>query len=88
MTFGTPAICNDTGDISLVIKNGVNGYMLKSKGTAEIINVLTTILKLSLEEREQMRVNARRTAEKFFDYRNYKETMKLVLNEALERGDK
>lgn len=87
MTFGTPAICNDTGDISLVIENGVNGYMLKSKNVEEITAILTKILKLSLEEREQMRINARRTAEMFFDYRNYKKTMKLVLDEAVGRGN-
>ena len=61
--------------------------MLKSKNVKEITAILTKILKLSLEEREQMRINARRTAEMFFDYRNYKKTMKLVLDEAVGRGN-
>lgn len=44
MTFGTPAICNDTGDISLVLKNRINGYLLKGKSHDEIYEVLIHIL--------------------------------------------
>lgn len=84
MTMGTPAICNDTGDISLVVKNRINGYLLKTKSVEEIADVLRHILTLSIEERENMRMEARKSAEKFFDYRNYQEKMKCVLENAIK----
>lgn len=84
MTFGTPAICNDTGDISLVVKNRINGYLLKTKSVDEIADVLRHILALSIEEREQMRREARKSAEEFFDYHNYQEEMKRVLENAVK----
>lgn len=84
MTFGTPAICNDTGDISLVVKNKVNGYLLKTKSVDEIVDVMRHILTLSAGEREQMRREARKSAEEFFDYRNYREEMQRVLENAVK----
>ena len=85
MTFGTPAICNDTGDISLVLKNGINGYLLKTKSVEEIKKVLEQILLLSMEDRKKMRICARKSAEEFFDYRNYQNAIREVLSAAYER---
>lgn len=84
MTFGTPAICNDTGDISLVVKNRINGYLLKTKSVDEIADALRHILSLSVEEREAMRREARKSAEEFFDYRNYQEEIQKVLENAVK----
>lgn len=83
MTFGTPAICNDTGDISLVVKNRKNGYLLKTKSVDEIADVLRHILSLSIAEREEMRRQAHKSAEEFFDYRNYKGEIQKVLENAV-----
>lgn len=85
MTFGTPAICNDTGDISLVLKNRVNGYLLKGKSHDEIYEVLIHILGLTISEREKMRCEARKSAEEFFHYENYQDEIKKVLYSAIER---
>ena len=87
MTFGTPAICNDTGDISLVVQDRKNGYLLKTKSVEEITETLRHILSLSVEQRVQMRTEARKSAETFFDYHNYREQIQEVLAAAV-RGEK
>ena len=87
MTFGTPAICNDTGDISLVVQDRINGYLLKTKSVEEITETLRHILSLSVEQRVQMRTEARKSAETFFDYHNYREQIQEVLAAAV-RGEK
>ena len=84
MTFGTPVICNDTGDISLVVKNRVNGFLLNTKSTEEITDTLKYIINMSLEERIEMRKRARNSAEDFFDYRNYISEIQNVIENALE----
>lgn len=85
MTFGTPAICNDTGDISLVMNNRINGFLLKTKTTEEIKETLKYILGMTVEEREQMRKEARKSAEQFFDYRNYENEFQKIL-ESVTKG--
>lgn len=85
MTMGTPAICNNTGDISLVVRNGENGFLLESDSIDEIKKMLQRLLTLSLDERIAMRKAARETAEEFFDYRNYKKDIRTVLENAVSR---
>lgn len=83
MTMGTPTICNDTGDIALVMKNGINGFLLKKYDKEEVIKILKIILSMSLKDRENMRINARRTSEEFFDYHNYLSQMKSIIERIL-----
>lgn len=82
MTFGTPAICNDTGDISLVLENGVNGYLVKEYSVDAIEIVLREIACSSVEERQKMRTNSRIAAESFFDFRLYSDQINFVLRNA------
>lgn len=79
MMVGTPVITNNTGDISLYLKYGINGFMLEDKIEEELIKVFSTIIKMSNDENAEMRKNARKTAEYNFDFRVYKEaTIKLI----------
>lgn len=71
MSFGTPAFCNNTGDISLVVRDKENGFLLKTKTVEEISKTLEYLLHMNIEDRERMRKKARLSAELFFDYRNY-----------------
>ena len=71
MSVGTPCITNDTGDISLVLKDGKNGFMVKGNDVEAVKETFERIVKLDKDSYRQMRMMARRDAESFFDYRNY-----------------
>lgn len=86
MTFGTPVICNDTGDISLVVKDKENGFLLNSKSVDEICETLNYLLNMKKEDREKMRRKARLSAERFFDYRNYISDIQKVFENAIGRN--
>lgn len=75
MAVGTPVICNITGDIDLYLNDGKNGFIVKD-GEKDIITILNRIQKMSYEERMNLRLEARRTALEFFDYRSYKKEFK------------
>ena len=73
MSVGTPVITNDTGDIKEIIRNGVNGFVVNDE--TELIDVLQEIVSMDELSRNEMRKEARRAAELFFDYRIYKEAV-------------
>lgn len=76
MSYGTPVICNDTGDIKMYLKDSINGFICDENN---IEKTFDEILNLSLEQYNKLRDNARKTAEECFDYRNYKkEIIKLI----------
>lgn len=83
MSVGTPFIVNDTGDISLYIKDGKNGFI--ANDVSDIVRVFRQILSMSKEEKEEMRLQARRTAEKDFNYAAYSVRFERFLA-AVERG--
>ncbi len=83
MMNGTPVITNDTGDISLYLKNGENGYLLKRPDTQELISVLKCIVQKDDKELAAMRTWARRTAEQSFDYRTHLDEMNAFANRML-----
>ena len=71
MSVGTPCITNDTGDISLVLRDGKNGFMVKGNDVKAVKETFERIVKLDKESYRQMRMIVRSDAESFFDYRNY-----------------
>lgn len=81
MAVGTPVIANETGDIGLYIKNKVNGFLIKENLDKKLIENLQYIIKMNKEDLENMRIEARKTAEKNFDFRNYKEKIQKFLLE-------
>jgi glycosyltransferase involved in cell wall biosynthesis len=76
MIAGTPVITNNTGDIGQYLKNGKEGFLLKSGYPEELKDIFLHILSLSREKLNEMRLNARRMAEESFDYRVYCGEMK------------
>lgn len=84
MAAGTPVIANDTGDIGLYLRSGENGYLLNDISSDEVCNVLKRIIALSAEEKRQMRIKARKTAEEVFDYRQYTDIMLDLIEKAQE----
>lgn len=81
MCVGTPVITNNTGDISLYLKNGINGYLLDNNKISSLINMLYNILKTTVDERSKMRKAARKAAEEFFDFRRYDNKINMLLSE-------
>ena len=71
MAVGTPVITNDTGDVSLYLKDGKNGFLLGNGTEEEIEQAFKKIISFSDEEYEDMRRGAKVTAESAFDYRVY-----------------
>jgi glycosyltransferase involved in cell wall biosynthesis len=71
MMCGTPVICNLSSDLNLYLKDGVNSIIADGHNPQDIAHVLSTILSLSNESEQQLRLNARSTAEEYFDYRKY-----------------
>lgn len=70
MIAGTPVIANATGDVDLYINN-TNGLIV-DYDYMSICTCFSLLKKMSTEEKKKMRQNARKTAEKYFDYRQYK----------------
>lgn len=79
-SVGTPVIANDTGDLSLYINSGNNGFLLNTYDDNEIKSVFEKIITLNEKEYCNLRSNARKTAEESFDYRKYVEEVNLLFD--------
>lgn len=71
MSVGTPCITNDTGDISLVLRDGKNGFLVDGNDTEALKRVFERIVNFDSDSYRQMRMMARMDAQSFFEYRNY-----------------
>lgn len=79
MMAGCPVILNETSDIGNYVKSGYNGFMMNKFSLQELIKILKSIAEVPLDEIEQMKVNARKSALEKFDYREYVGEMKSFL---------
>ena len=68
---GTPVFCNLSSDLGLYLKDGENAVLIHGHDPEDVKNAAQKALLLSPEERQSMRQQARETALKHFDYRNY-----------------
>ena len=71
LASATPVICNYTSDLKMYLNDGENSVIVKDTTIDNCVESLQRAVNLSLEERQEMQFNARKTAEKFFDYRKY-----------------
>ncbi len=81
LAVGTPMFVNCTSDIGYYIKDGKNGILICDMSKEAVCEGLRRILNLTKEERAQLRKNAYKTAERYFDYRQYKGRLKRFLDE-------
>ena len=84
LAAGTPVITNDTGDISLVIKDGINGYLINEPSTQNIIEVLSKCLELTNDEFISMRVEARKSAEECLHFSRYSNQVKRMMEKLID----
>lgn len=71
LSAGTPVITNNTGDISLIIENGKNGFLIDEVSKESLSNVISKLLNLSDRDKELMRAEARKTATIKLDFHSY-----------------
>ncbi|MPT36129.1 MAG: glycosyltransferase family 1 protein [Flavobacterium sp.] len=71
LATATPVMCNITSDLGDYLTDGENALLVKSCSEKEFKNTLEKALALSWEQRNELCLNARKTAEANFDYRNF-----------------
>lgn len=79
MAVGTPVITNNTGDIALYLKNGLNGYLLRDETPESLVSVLMEILQAK-NSYVEMRNNSYITAKESFDLTLFKEKIGCLLD--------
>jgi glycosyltransferase involved in cell wall biosynthesis len=86
LATGTPVICNLTSDLGEYVHDGVEGVVSADHTAREFAHALRRALSLSASARREMRVAARRTAERSFDYRRYSERLSVFLERIRRHG--
>lgn len=71
---GTPLFLNMTSDLGMYLKDGYDCIEVENETPEAIAVALRRALALTPEEKDQMKKNARKTAEDNFDYRLYIES--------------
>lgn len=81
MTAGIPVIANPTSDIGHILKDGVNGYLLKNETldcVESLLNRISTDYNPSIIATHK--ANAKKTGRSVFDYHNYIYSLNLFIN--------
>lgn len=86
LAAGTPVITNNTGDLSDIIINGENGFLLKNNDLQELIGVLEQCGSMLRSEYLQMRKNAHDTAITKLDYVVYKDQLETFVKSIRCKG--
>ena len=85
MSVGTPVITNNTGDISLYLHNGNNGFIANGNSKESLLEIFYKITNMNSDDLMEMRKQARNTAESSFSYEKYKNGLIELIREAEER---
>lgn len=71
MMSGCAMICNLTSDLNLYLENDVNAIIVNDCSREAMRDALVKVAELNHETIDEIKNNARDTAEKYFDYRHY-----------------
>jgi len=74
MASGKLVLATDVGDNGLYIKNGINGFILKSGDIKAYTKLIHEIIKGNYDL-ISLGANARKTADQYFNYKNYSKTL-------------
>ncbi len=81
-----PVITNLTSDLNLYIIDKKNGIICDNYSTSSVVYALKNALNLSDGKIMEMRKCARETANTYFDFRNYNDTLNCFLNRIIING--
>lgn len=79
LMLGTPPLCNYSSDLQCYLKDGVNAIIAKDHSIESIARSIKKAISMEKTSIEKMRREARKTGELFFDYRNYLNCMKKMI---------
>lgn len=68
--MGRPIITTNRPGCGEIVDDGVNGFLVRQKDTADLVMQIEKFLRLSYDEKKQMGINARKKVEREFD-RNF-----------------
>lgn len=75
MARGIVPICNRVGDFYLYLNDGIDSIMFDDSNEAECTDALKRVISMEKDDITQLKLNARKTAEKYFDYRKWIKTI-------------
>lgn len=81
MMSGCAMICNITSDLQMYLKDGENAVIVEECSSEAMSKALVRVANMNNNQLTLIRNNARHTAEICFDYRKYKETIKLFIDD-------
>lgn len=67
ISSGKPMLVSDVSDNSVMVHDGVNGFLFNPTNIDSICNAFSRFLSLTMEERQKMSMESRRIAEELFD---------------------
>ncbi len=81
MSCGTIPFCNFSSDLELYLNDGENAVIIEGHTPQAVKAAAEKALEISAEDRIRMRKAARKTAEGNFDYRQYVDCMKMLVED-------
>lgn len=74
-------LCNLSSDLSNYLSDGVNSVVVNGHTEKDLYDSLIRISEMPRKQIEGMRAAARRDAERYFDYRNYRDAVDHLIHE-------
>lgn len=81
MAHGVAMLCNISSDLGMYLKDGENAVIVDGYDEKAFAQSLERVLSLDREQIDKIKVNARKLAEKEFDYRNWIGTVSELIGE-------
>ena len=73
ISYGLPIVATDVGDISAVVKDGINGYLIEPGNIKAMAEAISNIIIMNKETYGVMSAASRRIAERFSDEKYFRE---------------
>lgn len=64
---GKPVLCSNVADNSIMVKDGINGFLFDPKNIREMVNAFRRFFSLSKQDKDKMGKESRKIAEELFD---------------------